>query len=256
MKLLATDYDGTLRYAKHIMPEDLEAIEKWKKEENLFVIVTGRSMESIDRQVKEYNLPCDYLVTNNGGMVFNAQGQVLLSNYLDYVTSLDIMYLAKVSDGVASYVINDGVNRHRVVVDENIPEKRYPDLEQDLKEEEVMELGKYAQIVISMAEPTMAVELAEQINMHFYENVVAYANNYVVDVVPRGVSKATGLDFVCEYANVKDEDVYTIGDSYNDIPLMEYGIHGACISTAVDEVKDHALYTYDSISDMVSDILK
>ena len=30
MKLFASDYDGTLLYAKHIMPEDLKAIQEWK----------------------------------------------------------------------------------------------------------------------------------------------------------------------------------------------------------------------------------
>ena len=73
MKLLATDYDGTLKYASHIMPEDLEAIQDWKQAGNMFVIVTGRSMESIEQQVKENDLPVDYYVTNNGGMVFDKE---------------------------------------------------------------------------------------------------------------------------------------------------------------------------------------
>ena len=38
MKLLATDYDGTLKYAKHIMPEDLQAIQDWKKAGNQYPI--------------------------------------------------------------------------------------------------------------------------------------------------------------------------------------------------------------------------
>lgn len=52
MKLLATDYDGTLRYAQDVMPEDLKSIEEWKNKGNKFVIVTGRSKESIDAQIK------------------------------------------------------------------------------------------------------------------------------------------------------------------------------------------------------------
>mgnify|MGYP000706583692 CR=1 FL=1 len=67
----------------------------------------------------------------------------------------------------------------------------------------------------------------------------------------RGISKATGLDFVCEWTGIDEKDTYTIGDSYNDIPLMEYGIHGAAIETAYDEVKDHALYVYSSIHEMI-----
>ena len=56
MKLLATDYDGTLRYAQDVMPEDLKSIEEWKNKGNKFVIVTGRSKESIDAQIKLFNL--------------------------------------------------------------------------------------------------------------------------------------------------------------------------------------------------------
>ena len=39
MKLLATDYDGTLRYAQDVMPEDLKSIAAWKEQGNKFVIV-------------------------------------------------------------------------------------------------------------------------------------------------------------------------------------------------------------------------
>lgn len=95
MKLFASDYDGTLLYAKHIMPEDLKAIQEWKDAGNQFVIVTGRSKVSIQKQIDEYDLPVDFVVTNNGGMVFDKDGKILLSNYLDYITSLDIIYIAK-----------------------------------------------------------------------------------------------------------------------------------------------------------------
>ena len=88
MKLLATDYDGTLRYAQDVMPEDLKSIEEWKNKGNKFVIVTGRSKESIDAQIKLFNLPCDYLITNNGGMVFDENGNVLLPYAIIGIKSL------------------------------------------------------------------------------------------------------------------------------------------------------------------------
>lgn len=255
MKLFATDYDGTLLYAKKIMQEDLQAINDWKEANNQFAIVTGRSMESIMKQVKEYNLPVDYLVTNNGGMVFDRDGKCLLSNYLDYITTVDIIYAAKMMEGVTSYVVNDGVNRHRIVVDASIEEHRYSDLEPDLSEEEVLDMGKYAQLVLSMTDVELALQMADAINANFGETVVAYANQYVVDVVPKGISKATGLDFVCEWIGVSEDDTYTIGDSYNDIPLMEYGAHGSAIETAFDDVKEHARFVYASVHDMIKEII-
>ena len=254
-RILATDYDGTLKYAQKVMPEDLQAIQRWKEAGNLFVIVTGRSMESIKRQSDLYQLPVDYFVTNNGGMVFDSKGKELYGSHLDTVTSLDLMYIAKEIEGVCSYVVNDGYYRHRIIVNPELEEKRYLDLDPDISEEEIMDSGKYAQIVISMVETSLAVSLAEQINSNFGDIVVAYANNFVVDIVPKGTSKALGLDFVCEFEDINEKDVYTIGDSYNDIPLMEYGLNGACMSTALEDVKEHALKEYDSIHDMIMDIL-
>ena len=101
----------------------------------------------------------------------------------------------------------------------------------------------------------MAVTLADNINMFFGEYVVAYANNFVVDVVPKGISKATGLEFVVEYADIDEADVYTIGDSYNDIPLMTYGYNGACMTTALEDVQQNATVLYDSVGTMIYSIL-
>lgn len=77
-----------------------------------------------------------------------------------------------------------------------------------------------------------------------------------MDVVPKGVSKATGLEFVVEYTNTNEEDVYTIGDSYNDIPLMTYGYHGACMEMADEAVKENASVFYESVGSMIHTILK
>ncbi len=150
MKLLATDYDGTLRYAQDVMPEDLKSIEEWKNKGNKFVIVTGRSKESIDAQIKLFDLPCDYLITNNGGMVFDENGNVLLSNYLNFDVCVDILHNVKKLDTVISYVVNDGIHRHRIVLQPDAVDHRYPNLKPDVPEAELLDITHFAQIVLSM----------------------------------------------------------------------------------------------------------
>ena len=69
MKLLATDYDGTLCYGYgDVMPEDLDAIRRWKEAGNLFAVVTGRSGLSIHRELDKYDLNPDFIICNNGGL--------------------------------------------------------------------------------------------------------------------------------------------------------------------------------------------
>ncbi len=255
MKLLAADYDGTLRYLDEVTKEDIDAIGKWRKAGNLFVIDTGRSMESILAETLKYNIPVDYFITNNGGMVFDHKQNELFASYLDPVMSLDIMYLAKEIGNVVSYVANDGYHRHRVIIDDSLVEKRYPGLKPDLSEEELMKSGKYAQFVISMSEMKEASLLADKINEHFSHTVVAYANKYVVDIVPKGISKAIGLDYLCRYIHVPIENVYTIGDADNDIPLMEFGMHGACMKNALENIQEHATFIYENIAEMIGNNL-
>ena len=51
------------------------------------------------------------------------------------------------------------------------------------------------------------------------------------------------------------EDTYTIGDADNDIPLIEYGEHGACIAGAEDDIKSHAKRIFRCVAEMIDDIL-
>ncbi|WP_337409001.1 HAD hydrolase family protein, partial [Holdemanella sp.] len=62
----------------------------------------------------------------------------------------------------------------------------------------------------------------------------------------------TGLDFLIAYANINEDDVYTIGDGHNDILLIEFGVHGSVMSCADEDVKEHAQVEYDSVSDLIS----
>ncbi|MCR5794428.1 MAG: HAD family hydrolase [Solobacterium sp.] len=256
IRMIASDYDGTLRYLDEVTQEDLEAVERWKKAGNLFVIDTGRSMESMSQEAAKCGLRADYYVTNNGGMVYDRDRNEMFATRIDPVMAVDIMYIAHEIGNVVSYVANDGYYRHRIVIDPLLTEMRYPALEPDMSEEELMRLGKYAQIVISMDTEENASALAARINSHFPDLVAAYANRYVTDIVPAGVSKATGLMQLCSLTGIDPDNVYTIGDADNDIPLIRFGSHGACIKDAPDEIRKHAKKTYACMKEMIEDILK
>lgn len=254
MKLLATDYDGTLKFGGSVLPEDIEAIKKWRDQGNLFAIVTGRSKESITAELEEFGIPADYLVTNNGGMVFDSKGNTLLSTTLDTITAIDLMFISHEMPNVVSYMVNDGINRHKINVHPNLVDHRYPHKDPDWTEQEVMDSGRFAQIVFSCNTPESALELADQINHYFGESVTAFANNFVVDIVPKGVSKATGLEFVASYNDIDDDDVYAIGDSHNDIPMLESVDNAACIAMSPSEVHEACSREFTSVGEYIDSI--
>lgn len=251
MKLLATDYDGTLKFGETVLQEDIDALKKWREEGNILAIVTGRSKQSITRELKEHDIPVDYFVTNNGGMVFDADGNPLLESTLDNITAIDLMFVSHDQPDIAAYMVNDGINRHKIIVRPNLQDHRWPNFQPDWTEEQIMDMGRYAQIVFSCTTPEAAMELAEQVNQYFGSTVTAYPNNFVVDIVPKGTSKATGLDFVQSYCDVDDEDTYCIGDSHNDIPMLENNDQSAAAGMAPAEVRDAAAYSFPSISSYI-----
>ena len=254
MKLLASEYDGTIQFGDSVMDSDLEAIRRWKEEGNRFALVTGRSKNSILEMTEQHQIPVDYYVTNNGGMVFDAEGNVLLSSQLDTTTAIDLMFATHELDNIVSYMVNDGVNRHKVVINPNMEDHRYPHIKPDWTEEQIMDSGRFSQIVYSMNDERSALALAEKINHYFDSQVTAYPNGFVVDIVPHGISKATGLQFVQEFCDVDDENLYVIGDSYNDLPMIEAAENSAAMAMAPEEVRKNAKWEYMSIEEFINDI--
>jgi Cof subfamily protein (haloacid dehalogenase superfamily) len=255
MKLLATDYDGTLKFGQSVLEEDIQAIRDWREQGNLFAIVTGRSKESITKEMEEFNIPADFYVTNNGGMVFDANGEVLMSTQLDTVTAIDLMFASHEMPEVVSYMVNDGIHRHKVDVHPYLEDHRYPNVSQDMEEQDVMDSGSFAQLVYSCSTPEAALELAEKINDYFGNSVTAYANNFVVDIVPLHISKASGLEFLQAYCDIDDEDIYPIGDSHNDIPMLEAYSNSAAVALADEEVRQSAHGEAVSVKEYVDSIV-
>ena len=112
-----------------------------------------------------------------------------------------------------------------------------------------------AQIVISYETQEEASAIARKLNDRFSSQIGAYANKYVVDVVPKGISKAHGLHFLKDYLHIKETDIYAIGDAENDIPLMEFADQGCCMTSGKKELHAHAKYVCDNISDYIELII-
>ena len=73
--------------------------------------------------------------------------------------------------------------------------------------------------------------------------------------MPKGISKAKGLADVLADAGAKDEDVFAIGDSYNDLPMIE-AYHGFCMDSAPEAIKQKSRAVYHSVGACIADLMK
>ena len=255
MKVLASDYDGTLRTEEIVDVNDVHAIQKFREKGNLFGLVTGRSMESIQKEIANNKIEFDFIVGNNGGVIYDKDFNRLECVYMDFNKALDIISYIKTLDCV-SYVINDGFHRFKFSVDKNQIDHKYGNLKDTTeKEEEILDRGKIAQLVISLNDQMLADEISHYINTNFKGFAVAYVNINCVDIVPVGVSKAEGLYFIEQHLGLEHDDIYAIGDSFNDIPMLEE-FHGCAVAHARSEIIDSAEHVFLSIEECIAYLIK
>jgi len=79
------------------------------------------------------------------------------------------------------------------------------------------------------------VALAGRLGLHGTDYVVGWTA--WMDLAPVGVSKASGLQLVCDRLGVSAEDALAIGDGRNDLEMLAWAGRGVAMGQAIEEVK-------------------
>jgi hydroxymethylpyrimidine pyrophosphatase-like HAD family hydrolase len=77
-----------------------------------------------------------------------------------------------------------------------------------------------------------------------------------VELLPDGVSKASGLAMVCERLGIHAAEVVAVGDNWNDLPMLAWagvGVAMANSSAEMLEIADRVVASADD--DGVADLL-
>ncbi|HKI43425.1 MAG TPA: HAD hydrolase family protein, partial [Mycobacterium sp.] len=73
------------------------------------------------------------------------------------------------------------------------------------------------------------------------EGDITYStNNGLVEIVPLGISKATGVSEIARPLGIADDEVVAFGDMPNDVPMLLRAGHGVAMGNAHPEVLDIA----------------
>lgn len=63
-----------------------------------------------------------------------------------------------------------------------------------------------------------------------------------MEVVPKGINKATGIQEMCSILGIAHEDTYAFGDSTNDLDMLRYTAHSVAMGDGMPEAKEAAEY--------------
>lgn len=239
MKVLASDFDGTLFFDEKFRNEDLKAIKEFQKQGHLFGLCSGRPYQGAKKVSKGY-IDFDFYIMSSGALIVDNEDHILYEECIDFETMKDIYKKYEKDCGVC--VQGDGTI-YRVRDKIELPELQIiVESIEDLKETHIYGLSMNAQ------NEDKAKEKCQEINRLFKE-VTAYQNKEYIDVVKKGCSKGHAVNQLKALWNLKE--IAGIGDSYNDLPLLEYADYSFTFHSSPKIVQDKANDLVDSVSEAI-----
>ena len=244
MKIIASDYDGTLSFQGKISDEDKNAIELFRKNGGKFGIVTGRDLEQalwVVRDLKNRNLEIDYVACCTGAVILNSDGKIISMRKQKMASFFeDIIKYAKTLK-LGSFCVSNELVRCYVDANSNI-------------EHNLGAISEFTQANAWFYSEEDAEKFVQYLREFQSDNLIGFRNGGSVDMPPVGVSKPIGI---LEYAKLFDEEaeIYTVGDNINDIPMLE-AYESFAVSNARDEVKKIAKHQCNRIADMIECIME
>lgn len=245
--LIASDVDGTLLNEHEVLtPRTRAAVHAAVAAGAHFVLATGRPPRWIKPVVDQLGL-APIAVCANGAVVYDSATDRILQTWTLSPEALAELadVAARVIPGAGLAVERVGRSAHDAATPQFVSSPGYEHawLNPDNTEVSLADLLSAPAVKLLIRKPgmpsgTMAELLAEHVGS---EGDITYStNNGLIEVVPRGISKASGVDAVARPLGITAEDVVAFGDMPDDIPMLKWAGLGVAMGNANPEVKEIA----------------
>lgn len=239
------DIDMTLWDEHWIIPESTKAaLAAAVSRGNKIFINTGRSRSNVHENGIE-DLPWSGYVCACGGHI-EMDGEILREVLIPYDILMKALNTFK-DHGMPAVV--EGRDLHFINLDD-FPGDTYvhslwDKLGQYVKPLSEMTandaINKYSANISSQKDLAECYDLLKD-DLDFIDH-----NNSVVEVIPKGLSKANGIQWLMDRFGIPAENIYAIGDGMNDYEMISFARHGIAMGNAVEEIKGIAEYVTDDI---------
>ena len=241
MKIIASDYDGTLNH-KGIDEKKRTAIKNWREKGNKFGIVSGRMADDLFRIYKKDELELDFLLACNGAVILTTDGKILREDHIDGVVLKPLLEFL-FSYGVTWAAIQSG---RSYVIDEDDNER----FDYEFTRETLPELTYFSQVSTIFADNEKAEEVTNAIKEKFGDVLNPLQNGRCIDIVSATMNKAQGLYDYLELVGGKYEDMITVGDNINDTHMIKE-FRSYAMANGVQSIKDIADYETVGITELI-----
>lgn len=263
-KIIFFDADGTIQNTKGISSLTKEAFKMLRANNHILVLSTGRALPSIDGYLGEMNFEniiCsggNCVVINNEIVYENIISKENQKELCDYFERNNILYNMETKDHI--WIKKENKDKYISLFDDSIPNKEVVSAE---------EYNKAIQRVKRISNRTWEIDDPMKLDIykiHYYNSPISNeqiekdlkGEFHIVslslnkgfaggEISEKGITKKTGMDIILNYFNVKKENIYAIGDDYNDIEMLEYATTGIAMGQAPKAVKQSADYITEDL---------
>lgn len=82
-------------------------------------------------------------------------------------------------------------------------------------------------------------ELEQELEQRY---TIIHRDGDFMEIVPKGFNKATGIREMSKLLGIAHENTYAVGDSTNDLDMLQYAAHSIAMGDGMQEAKDAAEY--------------
>lgn len=253
--MIATDMDGTLLNSiGGINQRTVDTLHHVQKKGIRVVLCTGRFPQHGYLVAKDAGLDCP-VISLNGCVLWLAQGDCTLADHLmnaeaayevhNILEKYGVLYDVY---GQKHIVHNDDKNPHPAFVrfGSRITDEyglRFSNGQEQMHQAKKSPVNRFfAYGFYNHKAKEQARRKIEQIP-HVY---VTSSTSTTFEVMPEGISKATGLSEMVQIMGIDMENIMAFGDYENDIPMLRVAGIGVAMGNAKDNVKKAADYVTDT----------
>lgn len=244
-KIVFFDIDGTIWDEHMVIPESTRlAITKLKENGHKAFLCTGRARAAVVSK-ELFDMGFDGIIASCGTYI-EMDNEIVFEELVPDELVKKIVSVLKENN---MPVVLEG-SRDYWIDEVGFEEDPYVDYLRELIGEHAHALNEYSEDIrinkfsADIIANTDYDMIKAELSGHY--DILEHAGN-VVEFVPKGFSKATGIKWLCDYLKLDMADTYALGDSVNDLEMLQTVGHGIAMGNATDVVKKAAEYVTDSL---------
>lgn len=235
IKLVASDLDGTLLTPEKTLSwRTIQAVDKIRQKGIFFTFCTGRMYHSARRYVQQLGLTTP-VIAYNGAMILDpVSEQVLFHRPLEDDVATEILQMAQELKFYSQIYIDDTLYCREFTSESEGYAKNTGTFATETNCELWKCLGdKKTTKIIVMMPKERAAALLEPMRKRFAGRAeVTISEPEYMEFLHPTVNKGAALERLANELSIAREEILAFGDSYNDLPLLNYAGMGVAVENA------------------------